>query len=167
MRAEQPQRSSPTLFGVPIFRLAAVTAVLLVALLLATAVYAQGAFPGDALYGLKLAGENLARVFSPIQVDMWLSQRRAGEVLAMRNDPARLAIALGQYRIVTQRLLAYANPRFQEAIRLLLQAQALQFAQLGISLSGGAGSPPTVPTPTPTPTATVTPATPTPMAAAS
>ena len=164
MRAGRPPRSSPALFGVPIFRLAAVTAALLVALLLAAAVYAQGAYPGEALYAWKLAGENLARLVDPIGVDMWLSQRRTDEVLAVRTDPARLAIALEQYRLVMERLQAYDDPRFQEAIRQLLQAQALQFAQFGISLSGTAASPPALPTPTPTPTATSTTATPSPSA---
>lgn len=148
MRAS-PRRRSPLLL-----RLAVIATLLLVALLVAGTAYAQGAFPGDALYRWKLASENLARRVDPIRVDMWLAQRRADEILAVRTEPARLAIAWAQYRLVMDRLLAYDDPQFRDEILLMLKRQADEFARLGATLPTGVSALQVLPTLTPTPQTT-------------
>jgi hypothetical protein len=127
---------------------AAVVAALLVALLLSGTAYAQGAMPGDTMYPWKLASENVIRVFDPVRVDLWISQRRAREVLAVRHDPIRLAVAWAQYRLVMDRLLAYNDPQVNEEIAAVLRQEWEQFALYGVPLPQA--------TVLPSPTATVT-----------
>jgi hypothetical protein len=145
---EHPRRGSS---GSSFFRIAAVAILLLVCLFLAGAAYAQSASPGDGLYRWKLASEDLVRVVSPIRVDLWLVQRRADEVMAVRTDPARLAIAWAQYRLVEDRLLAYHDSRYGDEIQLLLKRQADAFAKAGVLLPTGTSALPVLPTLTPTP----------------
>lgn len=93
----------------PIFafrRLAAGFAALVMAFLITGTVYAQGALPGDAMYGWKLASENAWRLVSPnsVDTDFAIANRRIEEINATANDPKRRAQALEGYHAVKVRL---------------------------------------------------------------
>lgn len=92
--------------GFDLRRLAAGFAALLLALLVTGTVYAQGALPGDALYGWKLASERAWRVFSPdaVDTDIRIANRRIDELNATADDPERREQALDGYREVVTRL---------------------------------------------------------------
>jgi len=136
----------------PALRWAAIAIVLVIALLLAGTAYAQTAYPGDMLYAWKRGSENVSRAIipAPIQVDLFLSRRRMSEVLAVRHDAARLAIAWAGYRAVMERLLAYDDPTQKEHIADVLREEWEQFVQLGVPLPTGSSALPPVPTPIPT-----------------
>jgi hypothetical protein len=141
----------------PGVRWAALAIVLVLLLLFTIAAYAQSSYPGDGLYGLKLGSEDIARMLSPLQVDLMLSHRRTNEVLAVRNDPRNLAIAWAQYKIVIERLMAYQDPALKDRIQGILRAETDELTQAGMLLPTGAAALPPIPTVTPTPTLTATP----------
>lgn len=139
-------------YSSPALRWAAIAVVLAIALLLTGTAYAQTAYPGDMLYAWKRASENVSRAIIPahIQVDLFLSRRRMSEVLAVRHDPARLAIAWAGYRAVMERLLGYEDPTQKEHIAAVLRDEWEQFIQLGVPLPTGSSALPPVPTAIPT-----------------
>lgn len=81
-------------------------AVILLALLVTGAAYAQGTLPGDAFYSWKLTSERLWRAVSPdaIGTDISIANRRIEEMNAVANDPLRFALALDGYYEVLARL---------------------------------------------------------------
>jgi hypothetical protein len=141
----------------PGMRWAALAIVLVIALLFTVTAYAQTSFPGDALYILKLGSEDVVRIVSPLQVDLYLSHRRVGEVLAVRNDPKRMAIAWAEYKLVMERLMAYKEPTLKDKIQGILRAEWDELVQAGVPLPTGKAALPPIPTVTPTPLVTGTP----------
>jgi len=87
-------------------RFAAGLIALLLAVLVTGTAYAQGALPGNALYGWKLASEKAWRMISPdsVQTDLLIANRRINEMNKTADDPGRRAQALEGYREVTTRL---------------------------------------------------------------
>lgn len=145
-------------YATPTVRLIAVVVLIMICLFVGGSAYAQTTYPGDMLYGWKRASESAARLASPVLVDLWLSQRRANEVLAVRNETHRLVIAWAAYREVMNRLMAYNGDPVQAAhIAAVLRAQWEAFVQAGVPLPTGAAALPPVPTASPTPTSTPTP----------
>jgi hypothetical protein len=154
--ARQGRRGGLSWYAPPALRWAALVVIIVIALLLVGTAFAQTAYPGDLLYGWKRASENVVRPVNPVLVDLWISQRRANEVLAVRNDPARLAVAWAGYREVMNRLLAYDDPAQAAHIAAVLRAQWEAFLQAGVPLPTGTAALPPVPTASPTPTPTAT-----------
>jgi len=89
-------------------RLAAGLIALVLAFLATGTVYAQGALPGDAFYGWKLASENAWRAFSSnlVDTDLRIANRRINEINATADDPKRREQAVEGYREVWTRLEA-------------------------------------------------------------
>jgi DNA-directed RNA polymerase specialized sigma24 family protein len=83
-----------------------VYAVLILAFLVTGTAKAQSALPGDLLYGWKRTSEQaLSSVsFDPVGTDIMLANRRLNEWIAVRNDPARSAIASNDYYDALARL---------------------------------------------------------------
>lgn len=148
----RPTRRPSMWFRLTPLRRAAILAAAVIAFLLVGTAYAQSAAPGDTIYAWKLASESVIRVFDPVPADMWISQRRAREVLAVRHDPTRLAIAWAQYRLVMDRLLTYDGPPADQRIAATLRGEWEQFVLYGVPLPQGNAN-----FPLPTATATISP----------
>jgi len=131
---EHPRRAARS--GIVWMRLAASLAVVTLALLLTGTAYAQSVLPGSAFYSWKLASETLWRAVSsdPIDTDLAIADRRAEELIAVRNDPALYPQALQTYLEAADRLKLRMNADNEARIRLALDAQMQEFNQAGISL---------------------------------
>lgn len=133
MRAHprQPARS-----GFMFMRFAAGLAAVLLVLLTAGTVYAQGALPGEAFYAWKLASENVWRAVSPdpIKTDLAIAERRVAELILVSNDPILYAPALDAYLEVADRLRSEVNAENEARIQSVLDAQINELNQLGIVL---------------------------------
>jgi hypothetical protein len=101
---ERPHRKARS--GFAFRQLAAGFAAILLALLVTGTVYAQGALPGDSLYGWKLASEHAWRIFSSdtVNTDLEIANRRITEMNVTVDDPLRRAQALEGYQEVRTRL---------------------------------------------------------------
>lgn len=111
-----PRRSAE--FGFNFMRLATGLAVMLLALLTAGTVYAQGALPGDVFYNWKLASENIWRAASPdpVAADIAIANRRIDEMNALADDPVRRERALEGYLEVVERLRSELDAETLEQI---------------------------------------------------
>ena len=107
---------------------------MLLALLVAGTVYAQGVRPGNPFYGWKLASENIWRVISPdpVATDLAIAQRRADELLTIENHPELQAQVLAEYLEVVNRLELEVNPDDEARIRPVLEAQIEELSNSGI-----------------------------------
>jgi hypothetical protein len=142
-------------------RLAAGLAAIVLALLIAGTVYAQNALPGEAFYAWKLASENAWRTVSPdpIGTDLLLAQRRANELIAVRNQPALYVQTLNAYLEMVARLKSEVDSANETRVLAALDSQTEQLEQSGITLPqlNQATPLPEAPTQIPLPTSTVTP----------
>lgn len=154
--SRQRRGRSLSWYATPAVRALALLVIIVIGLFVIGTAFAQTAYPGDLLYGWKRASENAVRPVNPGLVDLWISQRRANEVLAVRDDPVRLAIAWAGYREVMNRLLSYDDPVQAAHIASVLRAQWQAFLQAGVPLPTGTAALPPVPTASPTPTLTGT-----------
>jgi hypothetical protein len=154
--SHQRRRRGLAWYATPGIRWAALVLVVILGILLFVTAFAQTSYPGDFLYGWKRITEDAVRPINPVLVDLALSQRRANEVLAVRNDPAKLAIAWAGYREVMNRLLAYKDPTQAAHIAYVLRTQWESYIEAGVPLPTGTAALPPVPTASPTPTATQT-----------
>ena len=133
MRAH-PRKSAR--FNFVWLRMATSFAVMLLALVIAGSVYAQGVLPGNPFYGWKLASENIWRLVSPdpVATDLAIAERRADEVLAIGNSPELRAQALDQYLEVVNRLELEMNTNNQARIQTILDSQIEELNESGIIL---------------------------------
>ncbi len=147
----------------PVLRLAFSAAALMFAFLTTGTALAQGALPGDMLYGWKLTSEQVWRVAAsdPVDADLALLDRRAAELVAVANDPARVAEGLVAYQETLTRLTVQADAEIQARILAVLQSQQEAFAQVGIIVEELdiylETVEPVLPTPTPLPIPTLIP----------
>lgn len=122
------------------FRIGAVLA----ALMAAGTAAAQAALPGDALYGWKLASEQVWRAVYPdhLSVDMALARRRADELIRVAADDEARAAALRGYEQAVVALSAYTDPASRAAIDKALADQNADLQNAGIALPEGVTLPP-------------------------
>jgi len=117
-------------------RFAVGLAAVILALLAAGTVYAQGAFPGEPFYRWKLTSENTWRAISsdPVKTDLAIADRRANELIAVRDNPALYSQVLNAYLEVTDRLKSEASPENENHILTVLDAQVEELNRSGILL---------------------------------
>jgi hypothetical protein len=134
MRAHPRKPARPSFM---FMRFAVGLAAVFLALLTTGTVYAQRALPGEAFYAWKLASENAWRAISPdpVKTDLAIAERRANELIAVRNDPALYAQALESYLEVTARLNSEMDAENEARILAVLNSQIEELNQSGILLS--------------------------------
>ena len=117
-------------------RIATNLAVILLTLLVAGTAYAQRALPGDAFYAWKLASENIWRVVSPdpVGTDLAIAERRAGELIAIRNNAEQRVQTLAEYLEVVDRLKLEMNADNETRIRPVLDSQIEELNNSGVIL---------------------------------
>ncbi len=117
-------------------RMATNVAVLLLALVIAGSVYAQGVLPGNPFYPWKLASENIWRAVAPdpVATDLAIAERRAEELLAIGNSPELRTQTLEEYLEVVNRLELEMNTDSEARIHSVLEAQIKELNQSGIVL---------------------------------
>ena len=115
-------------------RMAVSFTVMLLALLAAGTVYAQGALPGNPFYGWKLASESVWRMLSldPVATDLTIAERRADELLVLGNNLQLRAQVLQEYLEVVNRLELELNADNEARIRAVLDAQREELNKSGI-----------------------------------
>jgi hypothetical protein len=130
-RARKASRS-----GFMFMRMAVGLAVVLLALLTAGTVYAQGALPGEAFYAWKLASENAWRAISadPVKTDFAIAERRVDELIAVSDDPILYPQALEAYLEVAARLKSEIDAETEAHILEVLDSQVEELNQSGILL---------------------------------
>lgn len=152
-----PRRNMPTLSLVR--RLVISLAMLVLVFLFGGTALAQGALPGDPLYGWKRTSEEMWYAVWPdrLGTELALANRRARELLAVYSDATRRAQALEGYRAVLIRLKSQNAPIAQTRILETLRNQQAMLSQSGIVvpeleefISGGGAPPPVLPRTTPT-----------------
>lgn len=123
--------------GLTFIRLAVGFAAVLLALLATGTVYAQGALPGETLYGWKIASENAWRAVSadPVGADLVIAERRTSELVAVKDDPAARAQALQAYLETVDRLQSQAGIEDQIRVTSTLDSQRAILKKLGILLA--------------------------------
>jgi hypothetical protein len=124
--------------GFMLRRLATSFAMIVLALVVAGTVYAQGALPGQPFYSWKLASENIWRAVSPdpVGTDLAIAERRADELIAVGDNPAQRAQILEAYLAVLTRLELETNAANEARIHLVLDSQLEELNQSGVSLPG-------------------------------
>jgi hypothetical protein len=135
MRAH-PRGRKVSRSGFMFMRMAVGLATLLLALLTAGTVYAQGALPGEAFYAWKLASENAWRAVSPdpVKTDIAIAERRADELIAVSDDPILYPQALEAYLEVAARLKSEVDAENEAHILAVLASQVEELNQSGILL---------------------------------
>jgi hypothetical protein len=135
MRAHPRQRKAAG-SGFMFARWAMGLAVVLLALLTAGTVYAQGALPGEAFYAWKLASENVWRAISPdpVKTDLAIAEHRVDELIAVSDDPVLYSQALEAYLEVAARLKSQVNAENETHILAVLDTQVEELNQSGILL---------------------------------
>jgi hypothetical protein len=146
----QKAQSNPRMTrGFPVFfrQMALNVAVLLLFFISTSTVFAQGALPGESLYGLKLASENVWRVVTtdPLGTDLKIADRRIDEYLAVSKDELRRARVLNGYNDLLHRFQSEEDELDRERILLTLKSQQDSLRKVGLSIpeldsyfSGGA-----------------------------
>jgi len=111
------------------------TAVILV-LIAAGTVYAQGALPGETFYHWKLTSENAWRAISsdPVKTDLAIADRRATELIAVKSNPVLYSQTLKAYLEVTTRLKSEVDVENETRILTVLDAQVEELNRSGILL---------------------------------
>jgi len=125
-------------FGFMLTRLATSLAMIVFALVVVGTVYAQGAMPGTPFYSWKLASESIWRAISPdpVGADLAIAERRAGELIAVADNPDQRAQLLEAYLAVLTRLEREVNASNEARIRLAVDSQLEELNQSGVSLPG-------------------------------
>jgi hypothetical protein len=138
-------------------RLVVGIAAVLLALLATGTAYAQSALPGQMFYGWKIASENAWRAVSadPVGADLVIAERRTGELVAVKDDPAARAQALEAYLETVDRLQSQAGIEDQLRVTSTLDSQRAVLKKLGILLAPP--DPAAVPSGEATPTPSATP----------
>lgn len=100
--------------------------------------FAQAALPGESLYGLKLASENVWRVLTtdPLGTDLELSNRRINEYVAVSQDAneTRRARALNGYYELLVRFQTEQDEAEKARILQVLHSHQDDLRKLGLSI---------------------------------
>jgi hypothetical protein len=101
-----------------------------------TTAFAQAALPGDTLYGLKLASENVWRTLTtdPLGTDLELSNRRINEYVAVSKDETRRARVLNGYHELLVRFQTEEDEVEKERILQVLKSQQDSLRNVGLSI---------------------------------
>lgn len=141
LRSELMQKTRATprpARGFPVFfqRMALNMGVLLLMFALVTTAFAQVSLPGESLYGLKLASENVWRVLTtdPVGTDLELANRRINEYVAVSRDEARRARVLNGYHELMVRLQTEEDAQEKERILQALKSQQDSLRNAGLSI---------------------------------
>ncbi len=120
----------------PAWRVAVSLAALVLAFFITGTAFAQGALPGQELYGWKLSSERAWRAVAPdkVAVDLSLADRRVDELTAIAADPARKAEALNEYNEVLARLSSERDAQNDETIVKTLKAHKEKLSAVGVSV---------------------------------
>jgi hypothetical protein len=149
-RSELMQRTQPPRRrGMPAFfrRMALNVATLVVLVTFVSTGLAQAALPGESLYGLKLASENIWRMVTtdPVGTDIKISERRVNEYVAVSTDEVRRARVLNGYHELLVRLESTKDEdekaRILQALKVhqdSLREAGLSIPELDSYFSGGA-----------------------------
>ena len=139
----RPARRLPFFFH----RMALNVGVLFLMFAFVSTAFAQAALPGESLYGLKLASENVWRVLTtdPVGTDLELANRRIDEYVAVSRDEARRARVLNGYNELLVRFQSEDDQLEKERILRVLKSQQDDLRNVGLSIpeldkyfSGGA-----------------------------
>jgi hypothetical protein len=128
----RPTRQLPLFFQ----RMALNVGVLLLMLTFTSTAFAQIALPGESLYSLKLASENVWRVLTtdPLGTDLELSNRRINEYVAVSQDETRRARVLSGYHDLLVRFQTEDDELEKERILRVLQSQQDSLRKEGLSI---------------------------------
>jgi hypothetical protein len=98
--------------------------------------FAQAALPGESLYGLKLASENVWRTLTidPLGTDLELSNRRINEYVAVSQDETRRARALNGYYELLVRFQTEEDEAEKARILQVLHSHQDDLRKLGLSI---------------------------------
>lgn len=98
--------------------------------------FAQNALPGESLYGLKLASENVWRVLTtdPLGTDLELSNRRINEYVAVSQDDTRRARVLSGYHDLLVRFQTEDDELEKARILRVLQSHQDSLRKEGLSI---------------------------------
>jgi hypothetical protein len=138
-----PVRRFPFFFE----RMALNVGVLLLMMAFVSTAFAQVALPGESLYGVKLASENVWRVLTtdPVGTDLELANRRIDEYVAVSRDETRRARVLNGYRDLLVRFQTEEDDQEKARIQEALKSQQENLRKVGLSIpeldsyfSGGA-----------------------------
>jgi hypothetical protein len=123
-------------FPVFFWRMAINIGMVVVALMMTSTVFAQGALPGESLYKWKLASENLWRAVAvdPLGTDLKLSDRRVSEYVAVSsNEQQRMKVLLGYNKLLV-RFRNEQNEADRARILSVLKSQQYSLHQAGLSI---------------------------------
>jgi hypothetical protein len=111
-------------------------AVLVLAFFVTGTAFAQGALPGDTLYGWKRTSERIWQAVSPdaLGTDLALAQRRAYEVSRLTADPDRRGRAVEDYQEVLFRLRSRQDEQSQARVVPQLRVQQELLKTAGVSV---------------------------------
>lgn len=139
----RPARRLPFFF----YRMALNVGVLFLMFAFVSTAFAQVALPGESLYGLKIASENVWRVVTtdPVGTDLELANRRIDEYVAVSRDESRRARVLNGYHELLVRFQSEDDDLEKERILRVLKSQQDDLRNVGLSIpeldkyfSGGA-----------------------------
>jgi hypothetical protein len=146
---QQIEATRPPVRRFPFFfqRMALNVGVLLLMMAFVSTAFAQVSLPGDSLYGLKLASEDVWRVVTtdPVGTDLELADRRIDEYVAVSRDETRRARVLNGYRDLLVRFQTEKDEQEKARIQEALKSQQNDLSKVGLSIpeldsyfSGGA-----------------------------
>lgn len=129
---QRPAQRLPFFFQ----RMALNVGVLFLMFAFASTAFAQGALPGESLYGWKLASENVWRVLTtdPLGTDLQLSNRRINEYVAVSQDETRRARVLSGYHDLLVRFQSEADEAEKARILQVLKSQQYDLRKVGLSI---------------------------------
>ena len=129
---QRPARPLPFFFQ----RMALNVGVLFLMFAFTSTAFAQNALPGESLYGLKLASENVWRVLTtdPLGTDLELSNRRINEYVAVSQDETRRARVLSGYHDLLVRFQTEDDDLEKARILRVLQSQQDSLRKEGLSI---------------------------------
>ncbi|MDE3090214.1 MAG: hypothetical protein KGJ80_12600 [Chloroflexota bacterium] len=158
-------RARPSRRAVPVYRLAFAMALLLLLVVSGGTGLAQAAMPGDWLYDLKIASEQVWRAATPdpLSADLAIANRRVDEMTRVAGNPRAETIAREGYARALANLAAQMESSSREQVLRELMAQEDVLNRSGLTvpelnrLLSAPNPSPTLPLPTPAlPRATLT-----------
>jgi hypothetical protein len=120
----------------PVWSVAISLAVLAIAFFVTGTALAQGALPGQPLYGWKLSSEQFWRASAPdrVGVDLQLADRRTSELTSVSANSAGAAAALAGYEQVLTQLKSESDVKNKDRIQLTLKSNQQKLSTIGIHI---------------------------------